>query len=230
MIELRGDVEFKDTLVVDIPKLEGEKRVEVPRQEVSNSKPFDVLNSVENDVELGKNGGISKSTDKGTINGSSSNNPVVKKINTIERQIRRGKHRFVDDDGNPLIPPGIVDSHSEVEVIFDETANLRLSTSFNDRSDKEEENLSINRTMTTRPSEKQRTKRKEKKIVGVSSAAILITSEVIVPNTPTMTKRLMLEDVGVIVVKMMIPRRTRHVSWLMTLMRYFLTLLIIVVP
>nr|GEV05454.1 hypothetical protein [Tanacetum cinerariifolium] len=46
------------------------------------------------------------------------------------------KLRFVDDDGNPLVPTGIVDSDSEVEVIFDETANLRLSTSGKDKSDK----------------------------------------------------------------------------------------------
>ncbi|GJS51581.1 hypothetical protein Tco_0624943 [Tanacetum coccineum] len=34
------------------------KQAEVARQEVSNSNPFDVLNSVENDDDLGMNGGI----------------------------------------------------------------------------------------------------------------------------------------------------------------------------
>ncbi|GKE00893.1 zf-CCHC domain-containing protein, partial [Tanacetum coccineum] len=43
-------------------------------------------------------------------------------------------------------------------------------------------------------------------------------------------QKVFLEDVGVIVMKMMIQRRTRYVSWLMTQMRYFSTLLIIVVP
>ncbi|GJY98254.1 hypothetical protein Tco_0515164, partial [Tanacetum coccineum] len=46
------------------------------------------------------------------------------------------KLRFVDDEGNPLVSTGIVGSDSEVEVVFDETANLRISTSGKDRSDK----------------------------------------------------------------------------------------------
>ncbi|GJZ07386.1 copia protein [Tanacetum coccineum] len=48
----------------------------------------------------------------------------------------QGKLRFVDDDGNPLVPTSIVDSDSEVEVVFNETANLRLSTSGKDGTDK----------------------------------------------------------------------------------------------
>ncbi|GJT01966.1 hypothetical protein Tco_0823135, partial [Tanacetum coccineum] len=82
-------------------------------KEVSKSNPFDVLNSVENDVDLGTNEGISNSADKGT-----------------------SKLMFVDDDGNPLVPTDIVGSDSEVEVVFDKTANLRLSTSGKDGSDK----------------------------------------------------------------------------------------------
>nr|GEW39260.1 ribonuclease H-like domain-containing protein [Tanacetum cinerariifolium] len=74
-------------------------------KEVSKLIPFEVLTSVDNDVDL-------------------------------ERQIREGKLRVVDDDGNPLVPTGIVDSDSKVEVVFDETANLRLSTSGKDISDK----------------------------------------------------------------------------------------------
>nr|GEW49671.1 hypothetical protein [Tanacetum cinerariifolium] len=100
------------------------------------SNPFEVLTSVDNDVDLGTNGEISNSTDKGTINVSSSITSIAEKINKIERQIRDGKLRFVDDDGNPLVPTGIVDSDSEVEVAFDETASLRLSTTGKDESDK----------------------------------------------------------------------------------------------
>ncbi|GKB38356.1 hypothetical protein Tco_0883298 [Tanacetum coccineum] len=44
--------------------------------------------------------------------------------------------RFVDDDENPLVPTSIVDSDSEVEVIFDETANLSISTIGKEGSDK----------------------------------------------------------------------------------------------
>ncbi|GJZ86252.1 hypothetical protein Tco_0657862 [Tanacetum coccineum] len=47
-----------------------------------------------------------------------------------------GKLRFVDDDGNPLVPMSIEDSDSEMEVVFDETPNLRISTSGKEGSDK----------------------------------------------------------------------------------------------
>nr|GEZ64652.1 hypothetical protein [Tanacetum cinerariifolium] len=51
-------------------------------------------------------------------------------------QTSRGKLRLLDNYGNPLVPTGIVESDSEVEVVFDETANLRISTSGKDKSDK----------------------------------------------------------------------------------------------
>ncbi|GJT90280.1 hypothetical protein Tco_1079125 [Tanacetum coccineum] len=70
-----------------------------PTTEVSNSNPFDVLNSVDNDVEF-------------------------------------GKLRLLDNDGKPLVPTGIVESDSEVKAVFDETANLRISMSGKDGSDK----------------------------------------------------------------------------------------------
>ncbi|GKE22806.1 hypothetical protein Tco_1434318, partial [Tanacetum coccineum] len=44
--------------------------------------------------------------------------------------------RFMDDGGNPLVPAGIMDSDSKVEVVFNETTNSRLSTSGKDGSDK----------------------------------------------------------------------------------------------
>ncbi|GJU24310.1 hypothetical protein Tco_1162931 [Tanacetum coccineum] len=104
-------------------------------KEVSSQRPaFEWLTSIDNDVDLGTNGRISNSGDKGTINFSSSNTPIGEKIDIIERQIYEGKLRFVDDDGNPLVPTGIVDSDSEVEVVFDETANLRISISSKKRS------------------------------------------------------------------------------------------------
>ncbi|GJY51276.1 hypothetical protein Tco_0442123 [Tanacetum coccineum] len=96
-----------------------------PTIEVSNSNPFDVLNSVDNDVEFG--------TNRGTTNLYT---PIGEKIDKIERQIGEGKLRLLDNDRNPLVPTGIVESDSEVEVVFDETANLRVSTSGKDGSDK----------------------------------------------------------------------------------------------
>ncbi|GJS06369.1 putative reverse transcriptase domain-containing protein [Tanacetum coccineum] len=148
MIELRANVELKDTIIVSMPKLFGEgfymctirveyelkppscsscnvfghvlneclksiisdveKNLKNPRQaardaiaskEVSNSNPFDVLNSVEKD------------------------NDLVERIDKIERQIIDGKLTLVDDDENPL--PKVVstenaDSDSEVEDVVDD--------------------------------------------------------------------------------------------------------------
>nr|GEW66991.1 hypothetical protein [Tanacetum cinerariifolium]GEW80839.1 hypothetical protein [Tanacetum cinerariifolium] len=108
MIELRADVELKDTIMVAMPKLNGastsgkKKQAEVFRQEVSNSNPFDALNSIENDDDLGINGGISQSVGKGSLN----------------------------------VAYGNVDSESEVEVVFDKTANLMASTSFKGDSER----------------------------------------------------------------------------------------------
>ncbi|GKC83085.1 hypothetical protein Tco_1138802 [Tanacetum coccineum] len=62
---------------------------------------------------------------------------VSLKIDKLESQILDGKLMFMDDR-NPLVPTGNVDSdsESEVEVVFDKTANLMASMSFkcgNDR-------------------------------------------------------------------------------------------------
>ncbi|GKB82603.1 cytokinin dehydrogenase 3-like protein [Tanacetum coccineum] len=65
-----------------------------------------------------------------------SNTPIGEKIDKIERQIGEGNLRLLDNDGNPLVPTGIMESDSEVEVVFDETANLKISTSGKDGSDK----------------------------------------------------------------------------------------------
>nr|GEY81588.1 hypothetical protein [Tanacetum cinerariifolium] len=92
-----------------------------PTLGVSNSNPFDFFNSVDNDEEFGTN---------------SSNTPIGEKIEKIKRQICKGKLKLLDIDKNPLVPTGIVETNSEVEVVFDETANFRILTSGKDRSDK----------------------------------------------------------------------------------------------
>nr|GEW19535.1 hypothetical protein [Tanacetum cinerariifolium] len=119
-----------------------------PTIEVSNSNPFNVLNSVDNDREFGSNGGTNNLVNnEATSSGSSfmnidndgefaSNTPIGAKIEKIERQIGKGKLRLLDNDGNPLVPTGIIESDSEVKVIFDETVNLRIPTSDKDGSDK----------------------------------------------------------------------------------------------
>nr|GEW93418.1 hypothetical protein [Tanacetum cinerariifolium] len=156
MIELRADVEFKDNIVVVMLKITreghytcaGEKKtVKKPSQtsrgvpkgveptiEVSNSNPFDVLNSVDNDMEFGTSEVTTNLVNnRATSSGSSyinidndgefaCNTPVREKIDKIERQICECKLRLLDNEGNPLVLTGIVKSDSEVEVVFDETA------------------------------------------------------------------------------------------------------------
>ncbi|GJX12805.1 hypothetical protein Tco_0204563 [Tanacetum coccineum] len=60
-----------------------------------------------------------------------SNTPIGAKIDKIKRQIGEGKLRLLDNDENPLVPTGIVESNSE-----DETVNLRIPTSGKDKSGK----------------------------------------------------------------------------------------------
>nr|GEX27815.1 hypothetical protein [Tanacetum cinerariifolium] len=118
-----------------------------PTIEVSNSNPFDVLNSIDNDVEFGTNGGttnlvnnrVTSSRSFMNINNDgefASNTPIGEKIDKIERQICKGKLRLLDNDRNSLVPTSIVESDCEVEVVFDKTANLRISMSDKDESDK----------------------------------------------------------------------------------------------
>nr|GEU63654.1 hypothetical protein [Tanacetum cinerariifolium] len=116
-----------------------------PTIEVSNSNLFDVLNSIDNDVEFDTNEGTTNN--EATSSGSSSmninndeefasNTSIGVKIDKIKRHICEGKLRLLDNDGNPLVPTSIVESDSEVEVVYDDTANLRISTSGKDGSDK----------------------------------------------------------------------------------------------
>nr|GEW98704.1 hypothetical protein [Tanacetum cinerariifolium] len=63
-----------------------------PTIEVSNSNPFDVLNSVDNDEEFSTNGGL-----------LICNTPIGEKIDKIKRQTCKGKLRLLDNDGNPLV-------------------------------------------------------------------------------------------------------------------------------
>ncbi|GKD79835.1 hypothetical protein Tco_1342456, partial [Tanacetum coccineum] len=57
-------------------------------------------------------------------------------LNSVDNDMEFGKLRLLDNDGNPLVPTGIVESDNEVEMVFDETANLRIPTSGKDESDK----------------------------------------------------------------------------------------------
>nr|GEV07514.1 hypothetical protein [Tanacetum cinerariifolium] len=93
-----------------------------PTIKVSNLNTFDVLYSIDNDGEFGTNGETTNLVNnKATLSGSS----FMNIDNVIE---------FASN--TPIVPMGIVESDSEVEVVFDETANLRISTSGKDESDK----------------------------------------------------------------------------------------------
>nr|GEW97361.1 ATPase, F1/V1/A1 complex, alpha/beta subunit, zinc knuckle CX2CX4HX4C [Tanacetum cinerariifolium] len=119
-----------------------------PTIEVSNSNPFDVLNSVDNDGSFDTNGGTNNLVNNEAISSGSSfmyidndgecasNTSIGVKIDKIERQIGEGKIRLLDNDGNPLVPTGIVKSDSEVELVFDDDADLRIPTNGNDGNDK----------------------------------------------------------------------------------------------
>ncbi|GJY85184.1 hypothetical protein Tco_0499210 [Tanacetum coccineum] len=111
----------------------------VASKEVSNSNPFDVLNSVEKDDDFGTNKGLSKSAGKGrkfdvfsfeqgSFNVASSitnTTPIVERIDKIERQIINEKLALVDDDGKPLpkvVSTENVDFNSEVKDVVDDHA------------------------------------------------------------------------------------------------------------
>ncbi|GKD65519.1 hypothetical protein Tco_1307627 [Tanacetum coccineum] len=64
------------------------------------------------------------------------NTPFGAKIDKIEQKFGESKLRLLDNDGNPLVPTGIMESDSELELVFDETTNLRIPTSGKDGSDK----------------------------------------------------------------------------------------------
>nr|GEX87745.1 hypothetical protein [Tanacetum cinerariifolium] len=119
-----------------------------PTSEVSNSNVCDVLNSVDKDEEFGINRETTNLVNnEATSSGScfmnidndrefACNTPIGEKIDKIERKVGECKLRLLDNDGNPLFPMGSVENDSKVEVVFNETANLRISTSGKDESDK----------------------------------------------------------------------------------------------
>ncbi|GJX94072.1 ribonuclease H-like domain-containing protein [Tanacetum coccineum] len=168
MIELQTDVELKDSIVVAMPKMinhpknigsgeaknlkkpsqtprgvltSGNKKKGVePTKEVSNSNPFDVLNLVKNDVELGTNEGTSNLASNGANSSGSSfwnvetrsisTTPIVDKFKKLEKIIIDENVTLVDDDGKPLKKvdyPGDHDSEDEVESIANDMARCMAS-------------------------------------------------------------------------------------------------------
>ncbi|GJU19095.1 hypothetical protein Tco_1147061 [Tanacetum coccineum] len=152
-------VQFKPTKQVNqhISKENGtnssgtKKQAELTRQEASTTNPFDALNIVENDDDLGTYGGILNLAKKGansdvvsSAHGTSSKvfgcpntTPLSERINDLERQMLDGKFMLVDDDEKPvkkIVDPVNADSDSEVDEVFNEIAGFMASTSFKDTS------------------------------------------------------------------------------------------------
>nr|GFA07541.1 hypothetical protein [Tanacetum cinerariifolium] len=83
-----------------------------PTIEVSNSNPIDVLNSVDNDVELGTNEGTTNLVNneanssgysfKNIDNSSTGTTPIIDKIRKFEDSLSSGQAILVDNVGNPL--------------------------------------------------------------------------------------------------------------------------------
>ncbi|GJU37281.1 RNA-directed DNA polymerase, eukaryota, reverse transcriptase zinc-binding domain protein [Tanacetum coccineum] len=165
MIELRADVELKDNIIVAMPKITreghytctGEKTMKKPRQtsqgvlvgpkigveptiKVTNSNPFDVLNSVDNDVECGTNGGAANLVnDEATSSGSSFMNvnnssfgttPIIDKIRKFEDLLTSGQAILVVKAVNTLKKdefPDEYDSEDEVASVDNDMARSMAS-------------------------------------------------------------------------------------------------------
>ncbi|GKB92469.1 hypothetical protein Tco_0964741 [Tanacetum coccineum] len=99
------------------------KQAHMTRQEASTFKPFDGLNTIENDDDLGTDGGNSKLVGYGANNdnvSSSSKGPV--NSNDISLVDLRNSFKSVDE------------SESDVEDVYDETAQYMASRGANDAS------------------------------------------------------------------------------------------------
>ncbi|GJY47169.1 hypothetical protein Tco_0436232 [Tanacetum coccineum] len=111
------------------------KKGVVPTIEVSNSNPLEVLNSVDNDVELGTNRGTTnlvnnRATSSGSSfmkvdNSSTNTTPIIDKIRKFEELFTSGKATLVDEDGNPLKKvefPDDYDSEDKVASVDNDMA------------------------------------------------------------------------------------------------------------
>ncbi|GJW97093.1 hypothetical protein Tco_1495155 [Tanacetum coccineum] len=118
------------------------KKGVVPTIEVSNSNPFDVLNSVDNDVEFGTNRGITNLINNeanssgpsfmNVENSSTTNTPIIDKIEKLEDLLIDGQAILVDEVDNPLKKvecPGDYDSEDEVASVDNDMARSLASES-----------------------------------------------------------------------------------------------------
>ncbi|GKB99124.1 hypothetical protein Tco_0985261 [Tanacetum coccineum] len=116
------------------------KKGVVPPIEVSNSNPFEVLNLIDNDVELGTNRGTTNLVNnEATSSGSSFRNIdnssirttlIIDKIRKFKELLTSGKATLVDEAGNPLKKvefPDDYDSKDEVASVDNDMARSMAS-------------------------------------------------------------------------------------------------------
>nr|GEW03835.1 hypothetical protein [Tanacetum cinerariifolium] len=146
MIEHRADVELNGNIVAIIPKITRERYYNCnicveyegkpPRKTSQSPKGISIRQKIRFKLKQDFQPVSKKSTAntcgkkknlKSTKEVSMSNPFEV--LTLVDNDMDLGKLRFVDDDKNLLVPTGIVDNDSEVEVVFDESVSLRLSTS-----------------------------------------------------------------------------------------------------
>nr|GEX09825.1 hypothetical protein [Tanacetum cinerariifolium] len=122
--------------------LVGSKKDVEPTKEISKSNPFDVINSVENDMDLSTNRRASNLASKETNPSrssfwnmeanSTSNTLIVDKIDKYEELIIDERVSLVDDEGKPLKKVDYPDDHGcedEVELVDNDMARfLALET------------------------------------------------------------------------------------------------------
>ncbi|GKA58434.1 hypothetical protein Tco_0757622 [Tanacetum coccineum] len=127
--------EYRPILKKPTANTSGNKKKGVePTKEGSNSNLFNVLNSVENDGELGTNGGTSNLASNGANSSGFSfwnvetssirTTPIVDRIRKIEKLIVDGKLTLGDNDCNPLKKvdySGDHDREDEVESVDNDT-------------------------------------------------------------------------------------------------------------
>nr|GEY07060.1 hypothetical protein [Tanacetum cinerariifolium] len=115
------------------------KKYVKPTIEVNNLNPFDVLNSVDNDVELGTNGRTTNFVNNGAtssessfmnVDNSSSCTTIIGKIEKFKDLLTSRQAIFVDKDGNSLKNvefPGEYDSEDEVASVDNNMAHSMVS-------------------------------------------------------------------------------------------------------
>ncbi|GKC20066.1 hypothetical protein Tco_1022216 [Tanacetum coccineum] len=128
--------EYRPVLKKSTDSSSGDKKKgDEPIIEVSNSNPFNVLNSVNNDVKFGTNARTTNLVNNGATssgssfinvdNSSSGTTPIIEKIRKFEDLLTSGQAILVDKEGNPLKKVeflGEDDSEDEVASVDNDMA------------------------------------------------------------------------------------------------------------